>query len=940
MRVDRKDGFSFVTIRYDVHHFEVAGFQSWVASHLDGSVLRGCKVHVEVAHRQPEMSTQLHHDRELRHDRPLPGPTTNSSSTRAPDYPRFPQSSRFPSVKTSAMPGSSSVWKPQLPAQPTRASSMHDSMPRLGGEARGARLLEEASRLGVSEERQRKTVLRHQSEDTIRPTALKQDWQRDLSATWAPSSPTLVVPVPFESPHSWSATVHPAFNWCEGAAQPSALPMAASSSSTLLEAWPSTSAAARPSTPPAILRPEKATLRLEEEAEEMAALECDRTASVVHERMADSGEPLHQSCAGDGEDEAMTNAKLWEGAYAAGWRVHAKPDSHYIYVSATGDQFTNRRDAKSAAGIRSSATADVKVAAGIRSSAAAGTETYGPSTSRALVHEETVMCTHCAGQDNDDCLLLCDGFRCRAASHTFCCDPPLAAVPTGKWFCDGCALRQVGSRQQLMQTLQQSADGEKAPCRRLPLEERPRTAHPPGEAKRWVEADGVCCLRLATRAPTLEFDRAVQQGTIFNQEGVRIAGAVYEEGTGYAVAGTELHTHTDSRTLTSSWKLPARILTDANVNEDLQAPMLRPPEPGTEQAWRVYGAVQSEHGECGETAAQPMAADDDAALMCKVLYLPLDARLQRLSSAAVRSVASALDAGEYQADEKTGGGYLVAGNGCMATAPPPPMVSATQPDGSLKRHIIPYTRVGTNRPCIGEAVASAAPLMGSVAEAIGRFFPETTSGLAEAVRHHTVVGDAFMFPSHEEQREGLHEHDGDSGSICAHQLAMRLAGSLRQTANVCKRAHHQHCALHLDTDDGRRQHGSPLIYALLCEEGVLLDGEQPMPAGDFVVFECGHGGRCVRIQTACLHHVCVVILASDQHLHSNVFPDSLEVPSVPGIALLRLVPYARHGIDAFAAAVARQPELWEEARPQLDARLRMRAMQTLDSNPSYCTEPV
>ena len=45
------------------------------------------------------------------------------------------------------------------------------------------------------------------------------------------------------------------------------------------------------------------------------------------------------------------------------------------------------------------------------------------------------------------------------------------------------------------------------------------------------------------------------------------------------------------------------------------------------------------------------------------------------------------------------------------------------------------------------AVASVAPLMGFVAKAIGRSLPETTSGLAEAVRHHAVVGDTFLFPS-------------------------------------------------------------------------------------------------------------------------------------------------------------------------------------------------
>ena len=36
----------------------------------------------------------------------------------------------------------------------------------------------------------------------------------------------------------------------------------------------------------------------------------------------------------DGEDEDATDAKLWGGAHAEGWRVHAKGGAHYIYVSA------------------------------------------------------------------------------------------------------------------------------------------------------------------------------------------------------------------------------------------------------------------------------------------------------------------------------------------------------------------------------------------------------------------------------------------------------------------------------------------------------------------------------------------------------------------------------------------------------------------------------
>lgn len=561
-------------------------------------------------------------------------------------------------------------------------------------------------------------------------------------------------------------------------------------------------------------------------------------------------------------------------------------------------------------------------------------------------------------------MLQCAGSRCRVARHTFCCTPPLASLPPGDWLCDGCIARQAGSfRQQLTQAQRVSKAAQKPPCWRVPLEEREPTAEPQQEAQRREGDDGVWCLRLAMLAPELEFDRELQQGTIFNHEKVRLAGALYDADTGYAIKGTELQAHPDPKTLSKVDKLPARVLTDANVDEDLSAPRLAPPQKGAASSWRVQ------------------AAGEEARVICKVLYLPLDspidgangsgstagaaeaeeedddvpsgqrrsmrhAKRQRkgtgghsdaapvedvrgLGAAAVRAVARALDAGDYTDDEKTGGGYAVAGNGCMATAPPPPMVHSTRSDGNPQPHIIPYTRVDTSKPLVQEAVADAAPLMGYVAEKIGQVFPETTTGLAAAVRRHPVVGDTFMCPSHEQQRKGLPANDGDAGSICAHQLAMRLAGELPSHRNLRKRARHQHCALHLDTDDARRPHGSPLVYALLCEEGVQLDGERaerPMKASDLVVFEHGSGGRCVRIQTACPDHVCVVILASDQHLHCNVFPDSLEVPTTPGVALLRLVPYGRQGIDDFCAAVQRQPELWEEAKSQLDDRLAARAV--------------
>ena len=161
----------------------------------------------------------------------------------------------------------------------------------------------------------------------------------------------------------------------------------------------------------------------------------------------------------------------------------------------------------------------------------------------------------------------------------------------------------------------------------------------------------------------------------------------------------------------------------------------------------------------------------------------------------------------------------------------------------------------------------------------------------------------------------------------------------------------QLCALHLDFDDAHRLHGCPLIYALHLEEGVELPQGQearPMPHSDLIVFARRRRAlraRADRLPAPCVRGACLarmlktcrascswkaagthgkqaqhthglasrtatlpalpvvtpltltpqVIFCSDEHLHGNVFPDSLEPSVTPGLALLRLVPYARKG---------------------------------------------
>jgi hypothetical protein len=49
---------------------------------------------------------------------------------------------------------------------------------------------------------------------------------------------------------------------------------------------------------------------------------------------------------------------------------------------------------------------------------------------------DAVVCSSCQREEPESCLLLCD--ICNAGWHTFCLQPPLAAVPDGHWLCPQC----------------------------------------------------------------------------------------------------------------------------------------------------------------------------------------------------------------------------------------------------------------------------------------------------------------------------------------------------------------------------------------------------------------------------------------------------------------------------------------------------------------------
>jgi hypothetical protein len=55
---------------------------------------------------------------------------------------------------------------------------------------------------------------------------------------------------------------------------------------------------------------------------------------------------------------------------------------------------------------------------------------------------EEAKCLVCRKEEREHELLLCDGAGCTVSCHTYCCDPPLSAVPEGQWLCSKCCPRR------------------------------------------------------------------------------------------------------------------------------------------------------------------------------------------------------------------------------------------------------------------------------------------------------------------------------------------------------------------------------------------------------------------------------------------------------------------------------------------------------------------
>ena len=434
----------------------------------------------------------------------------------------------------------------------------------------------------------------------------------------------------------------------------------------------------------------------------------------------------------------------------------------------------------------------------------------------------------------------------------------------------------------------------------------------------------VSTIRLAAAAPTLCDGTTIRDGT-----GRWLAG-VKPSSLGDPIAGTGLHVHPGRPALC--------VLTESNVQFDLQAPEVLEPKLGEVGAYAVFDAG----------ATKPY---------CRVAYFPTtgadNAPLASAAATTLRAVANALVGGESQADERTGGCYAVGGNAVMQSTPEVTQRVVTKV-GSL---VVPYTRKDTFLSGVKECISAVATVLGLVADRLHTTFPEVLDGLdnpavlAGLVKDNkepfrNALRDLSMFPSHEAQRVGVADpagRDGEGRSICCHQLAMRLAGEpLGVNADSdCKQRFDpsvQLCALHTDVDDARRANGPPLIYFYADDAADAEDAEaededhqdappaetRPMRENDLVVFGGAQGGRAVRIQTACRNHVCVVSFSSAEHMHGNVFPDEEEgevlVPptATRGTALLRIVPYCRNGIDRYMEQAAETPDYLNALR---DGRL-------------------
>ena len=247
----------------------------------------------------------------------------------------------------------------------------------------------------------------------------------------------------------------------------------------------------------------------------------------------------------------------------------------------------------------------------------------------------------------------------------------------------------------------------------------------------------------------------------------------------------------------------------------------------------------------------------------------------------------------FMEDTKAGGKYIRHGIGSM----PGRHTSSLTVPGETKKNVRPFVLGLHKRPedniMLKKIMFKVARMMGWAAERISKNFPGLLKDISKKVRRKGMEHeDAFMFPTQYMQlgrgpKRG--ECRGAETAIPSHAVAVRMDGLV---------------GLHCDDADSKRKKGAPMLYVMGAKKKVdphKVD-PHPLPNTDLLISATKDGGACVRVQTACPHHMAVICFNAADHLHSNFFENDGTEPLCKEMFLVRIVPYCKEGIDRYMDA--------------------------------------
>lgn len=321
----------------------------------------------------------------------------------------------------------------------------------------------------------------------------------------------------------------------------------------------------------------------------------------------------------------------------------------------------------------------------------------------------------------------------------------------------------------------------------------------------------------------------------------------------------------------------------------------RHPEKGTNV--RVIGESQCEDlnplfigppGQ-GETRRVAIQGSTGPFSDLRVLYVPLAKEMEAAAEMVRVAYANTkMHAPNWVQQDSKGGSYMYHGHGCIPGPQTKSYVWGTNKKGNPRKRPRPYV-LGLDDDerkdnLLFDVMCAAGNAMGIAAVELNKNF----RGVLDEAHHKvcrmgTFWEDYFMHPTRDMQLLGercytLAKKRRVRGVIPSHAVAVRLEGLV---------------GLHCDVDDAPRS--MPMIY--LARRGC---GRNKM--SDLLVFENRHGGACLRIQTECPGHMCVVILDASKHLHANVQPPKSN--GTMNSDFIRIVPCCKRGIDECTDCVA------------------------------------